>query len=205
MTQAHRRPEDGGGDRLRVRARRGADDLRPGRRACDRVAHRARPATCSTSSGGSRSGRSCSAGCSSRSRRCSTSARTSSSAKWEFLTPGSLVAALLWIAASGLFAVYTATFASYNKTWGTLSAVIVMLTWLWITAMALLLGAEINARGRAEPRAARLEAPKAQRVRDDEDTRERHRTAGDQRIEIAGGQRAATPRRCTRTPRRGCP
>jgi membrane protein len=65
--------------------------------------------------------------------------------KWEFLTPGSVVAALLWIAASGLFAVYTATFASYNKTWGSLAAVIVMLTWLWITAMALLLGAEINA------------------------------------------------------------
>ena len=65
--------------------------------------------------------------------------------KWEFLTPGSLLAALLWIVASGLFAVYTATFASYNKTWGSLAAVIVMLTWLWITAMALLLGAEINA------------------------------------------------------------
>jgi membrane protein len=65
--------------------------------------------------------------------------------RWEFLTPGSLVAALLWIGASGLFAVYTATFASYNKTWGALSAVIVMLTWLWITGMALLLGGEINA------------------------------------------------------------
>jgi membrane protein len=65
--------------------------------------------------------------------------------RWQFLTPGSLVAAVLWIAASGLFAVYTATFASYNKTWGALSAVIVMLTWLWISGMALLLGAEINA------------------------------------------------------------
>ncbi len=65
--------------------------------------------------------------------------------KWQFLTPGSLVAALLWIASSGLFAIYTATFASYNKTWGALSAVIVMLTWLWISGMALLLGAEINA------------------------------------------------------------
>jgi membrane protein len=64
--------------------------------------------------------------------------------RWQFLTPGSLVAALLWSVSSALFAVYTATFASYNKTWGTLSAVIVMLTWLWITAMALLLGAEIN-------------------------------------------------------------
>jgi membrane protein len=65
--------------------------------------------------------------------------------KWEFLTPGSLVAAVLWIAVSALFAVYTASFGSYNKTWGALSAVIVMLTWLWLTGMALLLGAEINA------------------------------------------------------------
>ena len=66
-------------------------------------------------------------------------------AKWEFITPGSLVTAALWVAASGLFAVYTATFSSYNKTWGALSAVIVTLTWLWITGVALLLGAEINA------------------------------------------------------------
>jgi membrane protein len=66
-------------------------------------------------------------------------------AKWKFVTPGSVVAAVLWIAASGLFAVYTATFASYNRTWGALSAVIVTLTWLWLTGMALLLGAEINA------------------------------------------------------------
>jgi len=65
--------------------------------------------------------------------------------RWELVTPGSLVATVLWLAASGAFAVYTATFGSYNKTWGTLSAVIVMLTWLWLSAMALLLGAEINA------------------------------------------------------------
>ena len=64
--------------------------------------------------------------------------------EWHFLTPGSLVSALLWIAASALFAFYTATFASYNKTWGALSAVIVMLTWLWIAGMALLLGSEID-------------------------------------------------------------
>jgi membrane protein len=65
--------------------------------------------------------------------------------KWKFLTPGSLVAALMWIAISGLFAVYTSMFGSYNKTWGTLSAVIVMLTWLWLSASALLYGAELNA------------------------------------------------------------
>ncbi len=65
--------------------------------------------------------------------------------RWRFLTPGSLVAVVLWIVFSGLFAAYTAMFGSYNKTWGTLSAVIVTLTWLWLAGMALLLGAEINA------------------------------------------------------------
>ena len=65
--------------------------------------------------------------------------------KWEFLTPGSIVALLLWLAASGGFAFYTSAFGSYNKTWGALAAVIVMLTWLWLTAIALLFGAEINA------------------------------------------------------------
>lgn len=65
--------------------------------------------------------------------------------KWRFLSLGSSVAVVVWIATSGLFAVYTATFSSYNKTWGSLAAVIVMLTWLWLTGLALLFGAEINA------------------------------------------------------------
>jgi membrane protein len=65
--------------------------------------------------------------------------------KWQFLTLGSIIAAVIWVATSGLFAVYTSMFGSYNKTWGTLSAVIVMLTWLWLTAIALLFGAEVNA------------------------------------------------------------
>jgi membrane protein len=65
--------------------------------------------------------------------------------RWQFLTPGSLVSALGWIATSGLFAVYTSMFGSYNKTWGTLSAVIVTLTWLWLSAIAILYGAEVNA------------------------------------------------------------
>jgi membrane protein len=62
-----------------------------------------------------------------------------------FLTPGALLAAVVWLAASGGFAVYTSMFGSYNKTWGSLAAVIVMLTWLWLAAVALLLGAELNA------------------------------------------------------------
>jgi membrane protein len=68
--------------------------------------------------------------------------------RWEFLTLGSLVAVSVWLAASGGFAVYAAKFGSYNKTWGSLSAVIVTLIWLWLGAMALLLGAAVNAEAR---------------------------------------------------------
>lgn len=65
--------------------------------------------------------------------------------RWQFLTPGSVVAALIWIAASGLFSVYTSMFGSYNKTWGSLAAVIVTLVWLWIGGLSILLGAEVDA------------------------------------------------------------
>jgi membrane protein len=65
--------------------------------------------------------------------------------RWRFISPGSIFAVVIWLLVSGAFAVYTATFASYNKAWGSLAAVIVMLTWLWLTGCALLFGAEINA------------------------------------------------------------
>jgi membrane protein len=65
--------------------------------------------------------------------------------RWSFLSVGSVVAVLIWLAASGGFAVYVSMFGSYNKTWGSLAAVIIMLTWLWLSGLALLLGAEINA------------------------------------------------------------
>ena len=65
--------------------------------------------------------------------------------KWQFVTPGALLAVVAWLTASGLFAVYTSMFGSYNKTWGSLAAVIIMLTWLWLTGLALLFGAELNA------------------------------------------------------------
>jgi YihY family inner membrane protein len=64
--------------------------------------------------------------------------------RWQLVTPGAAVAAVVWLAASGLFAVYTSMFGSYDKTWGSLSAVIVMLTWLWLSSLALLFGAELN-------------------------------------------------------------
>jgi membrane protein len=73
--------------------------------------------------------------------------------RWKFLSVGSLIAVIIWLLASGAFAIYTSRFGSYNKTWGSLSAVIIMLTWLWLTSLALLFGAEFNAeaeRTRAE-------------------------------------------------------
>jgi membrane protein len=65
--------------------------------------------------------------------------------RWRLLSPGAVLAVAIWLAASGLFAVYVSMFGSYNKTWGSLAAVIIMLTWLWLSGVALLLGAEVNA------------------------------------------------------------
>lgn len=62
-----------------------------------------------------------------------------------WFTPGGVLAVVLWIGASALFALYVANFSSYNKTYGSLGGVIVFLTWLWITNIIILLGAEFNA------------------------------------------------------------
>src|SRR5712691_7052615 len=77
--------------------------------------------------------------------------------RWRFLTLGSVIAVLIWLAASGLFALYASKFGSYNKTWGSLSAVVVLLTWFWLSGVALLLGAEIDAE--AERTRERRERP----------------------------------------------
>jgi len=86
--------------------------------------------------------------------------------RWQFLTVGTTIAVVIWLVASGLFAIYVGQFSSYNKAWGSLAAVIIMLTWLWISALALLFGAEINAeteRSRelraGEPAESELQAP----------------------------------------------
>ena len=86
--------------------------------------------------------------------------------KWHFVTFGAVFAVVVWLLASGAFAFYASRFGSYNKAWGSLSAVVVMLTWLWISSVALLLGAEINAEAersrelrRGEPAEVELQAP----------------------------------------------
>jgi membrane protein len=75
---------------------------------------------------------------------------------WQLVTPGAVAALLVWLAASGGFALYAGFFGSYDKSWGTLSAVVVTLVWLWLTSAALLFGAEVNAQARrlAEERGA---------------------------------------------------
>ena len=69
-------------------------------------------------------------------------------AKYGFLTPGAVVAMVGWLLVSALFAVYTANFASYSKTYGALASIVVILLWLWLSSLLVLVGAEVDgARG----------------------------------------------------------
>ena len=64
---------------------------------------------------------------------------------FRWVSPGGLLGVAIWIVASAAFALYVASFASYNKTYGSLGGVIAFLVWLWISNLAILLGAEFNA------------------------------------------------------------
>jgi membrane protein len=75
------------------------------------------------------------------------------------LSIGGIVAVAIWLAASGGFALYASQFGSYNKAWGSLAGVIIMLTWLWISSLALLVGAEIEAETSRQARAAAASTP----------------------------------------------
>ncbi|HET8989046.1 MAG TPA: YihY/virulence factor BrkB family protein [Humibacillus sp.] len=65
--------------------------------------------------------------------------------KFRWISVGAVVAILTWVVASAAFGLYVANFASYNKTYGTLAGVVVFLLWLWITNLAMLFGAELDA------------------------------------------------------------
>ena len=86
--------------------------------------------------------------------------------KWHVISFGAVFAVVVWLVASGAFAFYASRFGSYNKAWGSLAAVVIMLTWLWISSVALLFGAEINAEAersrelrQGEPAEVDLQAP----------------------------------------------
>jgi membrane protein len=63
--------------------------------------------------------------------------------KW--ITPGALVALVVWLLASAGFGLYVSQFGSYNKTYGSMAGVVILLIWLWITNLAILFGHELNA------------------------------------------------------------
>ena len=86
--------------------------------------------------------------------------------RWRFLTFGTALSVVIWLLASGGFAIYVSWLGSFEKTWGSLAAVIIMLTWLWLSGLALLFGAEVNAETersrelrRGEPAETELQAP----------------------------------------------
>jgi membrane protein len=95
--------------------------------------------------------------------------------------PGAVLAVVVWLVASAAFAFYVANFGSYNKTYGTLGGVICFLVWMWITNIAILLGAEINAE-RERSQQLREGTPGAERElqleeRSEPKTNKRSRTA----------------------------
>ncbi len=71
-------------------------------------------------------------------------------ARWQWLSVGSIAAAFIWLIASAGFAFFTANFASYNQSFGSLTGVVVLLLWLWISAFVVLMGAAVNAEMEAQ-------------------------------------------------------
>ena len=90
---------------------------------------------------------------------------------FRWISAGGVLAVVIWLIASGLFAVYVSFSSSYNKTYGALATVIIFLVWLWISNIAILLGAEFNAEAQRE-RAIRAGLPEdAEPLAERRDTR----------------------------------
>jgi membrane protein len=64
---------------------------------------------------------------------------------FQWVSPGGFIAVILWLIASALFALFVANFGHYNKIYGSLAGIIIFLIWMWISNVAVLLGAEFNA------------------------------------------------------------
>jgi membrane protein len=109
--------------------------------------------------------------------------------KFRWITPGALIAIVTWALASVAFGLYVANFSAYNKTYGSLAGVIVFLLWLWITNLALLFGAELDAemeRGREVqsgiPAEEEIQLPPR-------DTRKSEKDARKQQADVERGRR----------------
>jgi membrane protein len=105
---------------------------------------------------------------------------------FKFITPGSVAGVILWVAASWGFSTYVANFGKYDQTYGPLGGVIVLLLWMWISALVLLVGAEMNAL--LEHRSAEGKEPGEKRLAGDGG---RHRGAAPG--EVVAGPAAAAP------------
>ncbi|MFF8414083.1 YihY/virulence factor BrkB family protein [Streptomyces omiyaensis] len=110
---------------------------------------------------------------------------------WRWVTPGSVLALLIWMAASAGFAVYVSEFASYNRVYGTMAGVVVFLVWLWISNLAVLLGLEFDAEllrrravaGGMPPDREPYVEPRDTRAWSEEERREAGLPAGEERRE----------------------
>jgi membrane protein len=79
--------------------------------------------------------------------------------QWSWVSPGAIAATVLWIVASAGFTIYVANFNSYDKTYGSLGGVVILLTWLYLSSLMVLLGAVINAQAERQTRKDSTEGP----------------------------------------------
>lgn len=100
---------------------------------------------------------------------------------FRWVSPGGVLAVVIWLVISGLFAFYVSNFGSYDKTYGTLAGVIIFLVWLWLSNIAILLGAEFDAeleRGRAISAGHAVDDEPYVELRDDRKLRKKRNSAG---------------------------
>lgn len=103
-----------------------------------------------------------------------------------WITPGGALAVVIWLLASGAFGLYVSFSGSYNKTYGSLATVIIFLVWLWITNIAILLGAEFNAESEHQ---RVIQAGLAEDVEPYVELRDTRRLSTDQRHDVAAAER----------------
>ena len=111
---------------------------------------------------------------------------------FQWVSPGGFIAVILWLVASALFALYVANFSHYNKIYGSLAGVIIFLIWMWISNVAILLGAEFNAeleRGRAVAGGHPIDEEPFSELRDDRKLRKK--PEGSRWARRRGGQPAS--------------
>ncbi|MEU8406280.1 YihY/virulence factor BrkB family protein [Micromonospora sp. NPDC048842] len=100
---------------------------------------------------------------------------------FRWVSPGGVLAVVIWLVISGLFAFYVSNFSSYDKTYGTLAGVIIFLVWLWLSNIAILLGAEFDAeleRGRAISAGHAVDDEPYVELRDDRKLKKKHNQRG---------------------------